>query len=55
MDLPKRYIYHLNSEYQARKFNQLYRVGRKCHGKTLQVLKKYKIEDYNNVSDSKNF
>jgi hypothetical protein len=42
--VPKSYTYHLDSEYWARKFSELYHVGIKCHGKALQILKTHKIE-----------
>ena len=47
VEIPKRYTYHLNSEYWARKFNQLYSLGKKGHGRALQILKTHKIEEQN--------
>jgi len=41
----KRYIYRLNSEYQARRFNTLYRKGTKTHGRALQILKQWNIRE----------
>ncbi|MFA5208217.1 MAG: hypothetical protein WC428_06270 [Candidatus Paceibacterota bacterium] len=44
-DVPKRYTYHLASEYQARRFNTFYRKGKKLHGKALQILKQWNISE----------
>ena len=40
----KRYVYHLNSEYAVRKFCNLYRKGKSCHGRALAVLNQFKIK-----------
>lgn len=40
-----RYTYKMNSEFFARKFHDLYRKGRKCHGKALTVLNKNQIKE----------
>ena len=45
----KKYIYHLSSEFAARKFSQLYRQGRKLHGKVLSILNKFKIKEMDNA------
>jgi len=39
----KKYTYHLNSEYAARKFHMLRRKG--YHGRALEVLNKFKIKE----------
>jgi len=38
------YKYYLGSEFAARKFHSLYKVGRSAHGRALAVLNKFKIE-----------
>ena len=43
----KKYTYHLNSEYAARKFHTLRRKG--YHGRALNVLNKFKIKEENNA------
>lgn len=45
----KRYVYRLDSEYAARRFHQLYRKGKACHGRALAVLNKFKIKGENYV------
>ena len=45
VEVPKRYTYHLNSEYQARRFNTLYQKGTKTHGRALQILKQWNIRE----------
>jgi hypothetical protein len=44
----RKYTYHLQSEYAARKFHQFYSKGRKFHSKALAILNKFKIKENNN-------
>jgi hypothetical protein len=40
----RKYVYNIASEYAADKFHNMYRRGKKLHGKALAILNKYKIK-----------
>ena len=45
----KKYTYKIGSEYAARAFHNLYRKGRKLHGKALALLNEWKLEEERNA------
>jgi len=40
----RKYVYLVPSEFQVRKFNALYKRGKRVHGKALALLNKHKIK-----------
>ena len=47
-DKIRRYVYHLSSEWAARKFFFYYKKGRRLHGTALSYLNKFKIKESDN-------